>query len=83
MLDIGEQLLEKLAKAGYKHIADVIDAGPEKLASDKVIDPIEVIELAQALSEFVEVEMEKPAQKTKPKKTTKSAKAVKSKKKSK
>lgn len=67
-LDLSVDLIKRLLVAGYNQVNEIIEAGPDKLVEDNVIDPIEVIELSQALSEFVADELEiKPTKKVKKK----------------
>ena len=57
-LDIDVSLVELLQENGYTKIADIIAAGPDKLLENSSFSPLDVIEISQALGEFVEVEME-------------------------
>lgn len=66
-LDLSMDLIKRLVAAGYKTVNEIIESGPDKLVEQNVIDPIEVIELSQALSEFVATELDeiKPVKKRK------------------
>lgn len=57
-LDINEDLAQRLTEIGFKSIKDVIDAGPDKLLDTDEFSPLEVIQISQALGEFVDLEEE-------------------------
>lgn len=52
-LDLRPEVVADLQTAGYITVQDIIDAGPDQLAAELIIDPEEVVLIAQAVSEFV------------------------------
>lgn len=68
-LDLAKEVVADLKTAGFEDVEDVITAGIEKVAENKVIDTAEVVAVAQAIEEFVvEEEQELAEGKTKNKK---------------
>jgi cell division transport system ATP-binding protein len=58
-LKLDNNLLKRLHAAGYKIISDLLDAGPEKLASEQMIDQEDILIVATAVEEFLEAEKQK------------------------
>lgn len=52
-LGLDSGVVADLKTAGYDDVEDLISAGPEELASKLTIDPLEVKEVARAISKFV------------------------------
>lgn len=57
-LNLKPEVVADLETAGYKDVEDIISAGPEKLGSELIIDPEEVVVVSKAVSEFVKEETE-------------------------
>ncbi len=52
-LGLDSGVVADLKTAGYDDVEDLISAGPEELASKLTVDPLEVKEVARAISKFV------------------------------
>jgi len=52
-LGLDPSIVADLKTAGYDDVEDLISAGPEELASKLTVDPLEVKEVARAISNFV------------------------------
>ncbi len=64
VLNLRPEIIADLQVAGYHDVDDLIEAGPDKLSATLIIDPEEVMLVAQALSKFVGTEEKKMGMKS-------------------